>query len=255
MIINIKSDETRFLSEIKNHSDALSCRVYSLYLSYGCKYSFADFWYQTNENDDVTAFISRYYQAYTVSLLNNADLSEISVFLNIMSDAVSVLYNGDNNLDLCCKTFDVGYIMEYVGVTDYKSQKIITPNIKNSYRLLKECKSDSFLVPDYDSFCIDVSHRIRHNTGRIYGIERNTGLVSFAMTTAECDKCAVLGAVCTHPDFRKNGYGKILVKHFSNELKAEEKSVFILRNESLNELFYLNCGYQNCGKWTECYFI
>ena len=65
-----------------------------------------------------------------------------------------------------------------------------------TYELITRCSGENFIPPSFDDFYVDVNHKLRHNTMRLYGINCSDKLVSVAMTVAESDDGAVLGAVC-----------------------------------------------------------
>ena len=109
-------------------------------------------------------------------------------------------------------------------------------------------------TPIFDDFYVDVNHKLRHNATRMYGVYDGTKLVAMAMTVAESNNGAVLGAVSCHPDYRKHGYGSTVVKYISNRLIAENKTVYLHRAKNANQSFYNNLGFEQCGSWQEYYF-
>ena len=104
------------------------------------------------------------------------------------------------------------------------------------------------------NFYVDVNHKLRHNAIRIASINSNNKLAAVAMTVAESDNGAVLGAVSCDPEYRKHGYGSSIVKYISNRLIEENKAVFLHRAKNANVSFYNNLGFVETDKWREYFF-
>lgn len=230
------------------------CRIYSLYKCYDYNLPFVDFWLQVKDNVCVSA-IGRLGTQFIVQLTDLSDLEEISSFLRV-AGATSVLCDNKYTLELYPQNDNTGAILKFFGEPyeieeDYQ---ICIPTIKEAYELLVLCKEEGFEAPDYESFNLDVSHKLRHNAIRLVGLRENGILKSVAMTVAETENDAVLGAVASHPDCRQKGYGSFLVKSLTNKLLEENKSIYLHRAIDKNISFYSNLGYKVQGKWCEYYF-
>ena len=96
-----------------------------------------------------------------------------------------------------------------------------------------------------------MNHKLRHNAARICGIEHDGKLAALAMTVAESDDGAVLGAVACAQEFRRSGFASAVVKHITNSLISEGKNVFLHRAKNANVSFYSGLGFSECGTWRE----
>ena len=71
------------------------------------------------------------------------------------------------------------------------------------------------------------------------------------MTVSETENAAILGAVATHPDFRRRGLSRELVRTLSSQLNAEGREAYVFSASEANTRFYLNSGFEICAGFTE----
>ncbi len=106
-------------------------------------------------------------------------------------------------------------------------------------------------APPFDSFYVDVSHRMRHGCCRAAGVMADDTVAATAMTTAETETAAVIGAVATLPAYRGRGYASACVTALAAALKREGKRVLLSpKNEAAGRL-YRQLGFTPCGEWGE----
>ena len=104
-------------------------------------------------------------------------------------------------------------------------------------------------LPPFDVWYADVSHRWRHSLCRIQGAMQDGQAVSAAMTTAEDDRAAVIGAVATLPEYRGRGYAGEVVCSLAAALQAAGKTVYLSpKNEHARNL-YRRLGFIPCGRY------
>ncbi len=234
-------DNTR-LSDLRTlicEKNIYACKIACLLESYGLKYDFAEFWVQYVCEKPVTA-VSKFYGDMTVYATAQTDFDELKEFLEITGFS-SVLCEREIFPDSYS-----GIIMEKVFESENPKAEI-NPDLNEVYRLLESCKSDNFEVPSYEDFILDMSHKIRHETAVCVGIREGEKLVATAMTVAQSETCAIIGAVATDKNYRKLGYGKKCVQALCRLLNG--RKIFIMRDESENECFYKSMGFENKGKF------
>lgn len=240
---------------IKNYIDTLSsgnpfgCRIKSLYNTYDYNLPFVDFWVQLIDGEP-TALIARLETAFVLQITDDADMDELSAFMRV-SGAVTIIVDDNYQLEIGLdKT--IGPILKSDSIMENESLFDITePTVKEAYCVISKCVSKNFAVPSYESFALDVSHRLSKKTLRIYGIKENETLASCIMTLAESDDSAVLGALATDPSYRRTGFGTFLIKYINNVLVEEKKSVFLHRAPDENIEFYNKLGFEHFGTWAE----
>lgn len=249
-MISYVYDNNLFMLEnfLNGQKNIYACRISCLLKSYGLNYDFASFHIQTDDSGNVTAAFGKYYSDMTLCLTENSDTGELSEFIS---------FSGFSSL-LCGKTLPIVNTYESGTVMELKvsaTEQILpqgtvfdfSPPLKDLWTLLKSCEGEDFAVPEYEDFLIDTSHKLRHDTAHCIAAKSGKQFISAAMTVAESDYCAVIGAVATDKNFRKCGSGSACVAELCGRLR--NKTVFIMRDENKNEKFYASLGFENTGKF------
>lgn len=236
--------------DILSKGDPFGCRIKSLYVTYSANLPFVDYWIQIIDNRCVS-LIARLESTFILRLSDYSDLEEISSFLRV-AGASSIICNAKYKLivDMNKKT---GPILVCNTLFEYSDEyKVAQPGIREVHNLICQCESDNFNVPSYENFALDVAHKLKSNTIRLYAVkDENLGIKSCVMTLAESDDCAVLGALATAPDSRNCGLGSFLIKYISNKLLNEGKLVFLHRAPTENIEFYNKIGFKFYSNWSE----
>ena len=73
-------------------------------------------------------------------------------------------------------------------------------------------------------------------------------ILASGILSSVTDKGAVLTAVRTQPEFRRMGYGSMLVRRLVSDCKG---TVYLMREQGRNEQFYLQNGFINQGLWRQ----
>ncbi len=240
--------------DIKNYIDVLAvnnpfgCRIKALYNTYDYSLAFVDFWVQLS-NEIPVSLIGRLETSFVLMLTDNSDLEEISAFIRV-SGAGNVICDGKYELNCNMKRIEGPIFYSGSLMENERSFNVFNPHIKDVYNLISKYRSDNFNVPPYESFALDVAHKLSKNTLRIYGIG-DSQLISCIMTLAETEDSAVLGALATDPDFKRQGHGAFLIKYINNVLVKEGKTVFLHRAPNENAEFYNKLGFSEFGTWAE----
>ncbi len=220
--------------------DPWACRIRCLYDSYSSYDSIARFYLQRNEKDS-TAVLSEYGGSITVYAKKSADIDEIRSFINLRGCG-----SVQGNADQLCK--NGGIILKLSDRQKlYRSDRpdieycMSEPDYKGIYKLMCRCEDKDFTAPSYEDFVVELSHRHRHSTAKFCCIISDDKIVSFSMTSALSDSCAVIGSVCTLPSYRKKGYaGKCISKLIKS---LDKREIFVIRPVNKNESFYSKLGF------------
>lgn len=226
--------------------DPFGCKIASLAQAYGLETAFAGFWLQTEENK-TTAALSRLDDAAVLFAPGEADWEEWERFLTMLG--VSVLQCGMNAPFLPGWKTREGAVLKLTAPLWAKREP--EPGLREVYRLLKSCDSPDFRAPPSEQFYVDMSHRVRHRAARVRGAWEEGTLAACALTIAETETAALLGAVAACPDKRRKGCGSRAVRQLCGELLQENKEIFLFRAEAENEAFYEGLGFSPCGRWRE----
>ncbi|MCH5315514.1 MAG: GNAT family N-acetyltransferase [Eubacterium sp.] len=219
-------------------NDLYSVRIKSLLLAYGTKYDFAAFYCQYI-NNEITAIISKLDGDYTISALDNSDVSEIEEFLSALGFS-SVLCDSKLHFNF---DFTEGIVMSGLKKPEIFSQSAVI----NEYpRLMDLFNFADYDKSDFESWYVDISHRIRHGCAKAYTLCINDEIISSAVYSSIYNNDAVLSAVKTEPSYRRMGYASSLISYMHCDIKG---TVFLMRDVNRNEDFYKKLGFENSGKW------
>ena len=251
-MIKIIDDEFTLFDEFKSFCklNSFGTRIYSHFLCYGYSFDFVDFWVQLNENNSITAAFCRLDGDFVVSLCGESDKEEVSAFLSFQ-DKLSITFDEvyAEWLDLEIENHSSGDVLVYKGNdSNTPLYDIVTPEIKEYHNLLLTCKSEDFFVPEYMTFLSDVSRRQQRSLCDIYGVRVDETLASCAMTVSYTDFSTIIGAVATHPNHRKHGYGGCIVKALAEKSK-QRGTVYIYTTIVKNTEFYKTLGFEVTGRW------
>ena len=197
-------------------------RIQSLYRSYGTNFDFLRFYCQIID-DQVPAVMSIMDGNATI-VSNNADYDEIIDFLAVIG--AKTVYS-ESKLPL--EIVEYGYVVNK-SVVPIKA-KLNECKLSSVYDIM----STSFLLPDFDTWYPDMSHRIRHN-GAV-AISNSIG----AAIGLKGDNCALISGICINKNERKKGQGSQLLQELVENLSSSEIYALVDINGPIE--FYTKNGF------------
>lgn len=221
--------------------DLFSVRILALAESYGCGYAFARFYVQKTDAGFITAILSFLDHDCTLSLTEKADRLELVSFLQAMGFS-SLLCPSSFEMD---GTYTQGAVMESRRRYDVQSGLAVFdsyPELMDLYNFIDYDKQN------FESWYVDLSHRIRHGGAKAMTLQLNGIIVASGILSSVTAQGAVLSAVRTKPEFRRMGYGSMLVRKLVAEAVG---TVYLMREQGRNEAFYLQNGFINNGQWRQ----
>lgn len=219
-------------------SDIYTIRILSLLKSYGTKYNFATFYRQVIDGR-ITALMSRLDNDFTLSVADGFDNEEIVRFLCVTG--YSSLLCSDK--PLLSSRYEEGIVMKCDKMHESLMQGVTIdeyPKLMDLYNFV------DYEGQDFKAWYVDISHRVRHKTAKAYTLNVDGEIISSGILSSIFDSSAILTAVRTSDDFRRMGYGSMLVSHIVSDVKG---TVYIMRDKELNEAFYTKLGFENIGIW------
>lgn len=223
-------------------ADPFLTRILSLYQCYGEGYDFVSFWVQDTAVP-CAALVSRFEDKFSLYLTHDADPDEIAAFVQFQG-AGSCLFNAAYALPLDGVRHAIsGQVLVYEGEDVMIQGAVTDPDFRQLYELISSCGSDTFIVPPYLMFVSDLTRR--RNSGKLSAaaFEEGGRLISCALTVSQTDSAAILGAVATHPDCRRRGLSRRLVRGLATCLRAQRKRVYVLSAVPANTQFYQRSGF------------
>ncbi len=136
----------------------------------------------------------------------------------------------------------------YIYTGDYNGEIITDLSeelYRKSYSLISRNIPGSFSATDeaYLSFLSDFTFRHRRNSARIKGCTEDGDVLSCALTSAETASAAIISGVASDIGSRKKGLGKKTVLSLAQELKSENKTVYVIALNEKAEGFYEHIGF------------
>lgn len=231
--------DEHFCPGIYGKKDIFSVKIFSLFQAYGTKYPFIRFYAQKSSNE-ITAVICILDNDITLSYIRNkADIDELTEFVNVMG--FSTLLCDDNFV--INREYDNGIVMssarkieipcDYIEVDEY-------PYLFDLFNFV------DYGDVDFESWYVDISHRIRHGCAKAVTLNVDGEIISSAIFSSIYENDAVLTAVQTKPKFRKSGYASALVSSMCCDVTG---TVFLMRESDKNKSFYKKLFFDNIGKW------
>lgn len=242
MLFLFTSDKEKYLNEFMHrYSSVFAVKIFTLYKCHIGEVT--DIWVQIISGKP-TALVSDCVGYVTLSLTDNADLKEIAEFVRLIGykeisfESRFKLFNNNKS----------GTIMKLSEPKIFLKPdefEVKENELKQAYTVLKQCSSKSFNVPDFESFYLDMSHKIRHGGGYSVTLFNNEGVAAAtASAVFKCDYGAVIGAVAVLPQYRRNGLGScsvsLLVKHLIEE---NIKKIYLQCTDDNNIKFYEKLGF------------
>ena len=183
----------------------------------------------------MTAVLSYLDRDCTLSLTENADREELTAFFAAMGYG-TLLCTADFCMD---RPYREGPMMQSVRRYDVQSGMAVFDSYPKLMDLYNFIDYDS---QDFESWYVDLSHRIRHGGAKALTLRMDGMILASGILSSVTDKGAVLTAVRTQPEFRRMGYGSMLVRRLVADCKG---TVYLMRELGRNEQFYLQNGFIN----------
>jgi predicted GNAT family acetyltransferase len=110
-------------------------------------------------------------------------------------------------------------------------------------------------VPDYLVFLSDVTFRNNRGKLTVAATAVDGELASSVMTVSETENAVILGAVATHPDYRKRGLSREIARTVATRLRRQGKRVYVLSASEANTRFYQHSGFGIVAGFREVFYI
>lgn len=199
--------------------------IYTNFLTYGIACNDALFWYSEDENGNINAVCSLSDGVFLASTEDGSLHDEIELFAKI-AGAEKVSYS------------TAEYVLKYSGGKIHTAEDITGENVKDAFDVVFE--KDENRKAYFSRWFVDVSHKIRHNLIHGKCIYKDGKCVSVAFTSGETDSIAVISAVATLENYRKQGNGEKAVLSLAQSL---HKDVFLMADNKKTARWYERIGF------------
>ncbi|BCB05353.1 GNAT family N-acetyltransferase [Bacillus sp. KH172YL63] len=93
-------------------------------------------------------------------------------------------------------------------------------------------------------------HSMEAGVSRSYYVEKDGMFVSSASTTAENSLSAMIVAVCTHPEYKKQGYATDCMTKLCRDVLEEGKELCLFYDNPEAGKIYKRIGFKDIGYWS-----
>ncbi len=179
----------------------------------------------------------------------SADTEEMRLFLT-MDPSVTAVRTDAKTAKLLAKEWGTTPCCEAVMTAplhadaDARAQDV---PLRDMYRVLHEGFGNT--MPPFDVWYADAHHRFRRDLCRAVAVYEEGTPVAVAMTVAECETAALIGAVATLPSARGKGYASACVLTLSHHLQQLGKTVFLSPKNPYAHALYKRIGFTVVGEW------
>ncbi len=224
-------------------TEEAAIRIASLYSVYGRHTRFLRFF--SDGQGRVASLMDGTACVYAPSGLN----TEWEYFLQMDPSIVTVRCEGSNGRALAtawnspCK---IGRCLSYTEKDPGAQEVGEELQAKPLYALLASQFAD---FPAFESWYVDISHRLRHGHCRLAVIERDNKPVSTAMTVAETSFAVLLGSVATDPAWRCHGFAGKCLKSLIH--RTYGKKIMIAAATDYAAALYEKYGFVSAGEWAQ----
>lgn len=226
-------------------------RILGLYAAYGLQQTFVRFWC-AEEQDKISAWVSLLDGAAVLAVVTDDEelLAEIALFFTMQPEVHTIRTSEQAGRALMAAggwLMEAGAVMtpgEHLPVPEKQPQNL---SPRQAYPLLASCFDTG--VPPFEAWYVDVSHRLRHGYCRLIGFMDHDEPIACAMTTAECERAALIGAVATLPAGRGQGYASANVLTLAHQLRGEGKTALLSPKNPAAQTLYARIGFTVCGQW------
>ena len=231
------------------HSPAktvFAVRIQSLIRAYGKYHNLLDIWYQ-NDNNKITAYLLKYGSEMIADIIAECGIDELINFCRMAGAKV-----------LLCKDISAGgyrgKVMQLKSLqnNNYDDKILQKVDLREYYHLLKSNQSEKFVVPDFEDFYVDLHHRLRKGCAEITGVYFQEKLVSGCIASAISGNSAIISAVSTLPEYKRQGFGTKAVYGLCQSLKNKGvDNIYLQRDKNENEKFYRNLGFEDISEFVQ----
>lgn len=241
-----KVDLNRLVSFCRSYP--LGTRIECNLTAYGFEREFLKVWMNVDENC-IKAVVSSFFGAVTVCAADDADFSEIAEFItmygctSVCTESSAAKKMGfENTVDKKMYVFKNTHEFSEVGVCRDEE-------LKSAYDLISSSIPDSFSSDRqaYLSWLSDFTFRRSRSLARIKAVCDCSKVISCAMTAAESEVGAIISGVACNSTQRGKGLGKNTVLTLANELKSENKQVYVIALNDSAGSFYEKIGFEQCS--------
>lgn len=223
----------------------LGTRILCQIKAYGFDRDFLNVWLCYDDEVKTVGVISKFEDSITLIYSSDDGAEEVKTFLDMIGfSSLCCTYETAHYLGYCESLTKKAYAFSGECIGEKLSD--LSENFyRECYSLISKNIPDSFSDTEeaYLSFLSDFMFRQRRGLARIKGYTEDGKVLSCALTSAETENSAIISGVACEITSRKTGLGKRTVLSLAEELKSENKEVYVIALNEKAEGFYEHIGF------------
>lgn len=255
----IECNNIKDVNEVEKYIGNEYYKCLYLYLDlkkYGMDKTFVKTWIQ-KKNDDITSVILMYYNGMHIFSLNyDYDLKELSIFINnkkptMICGEKRTIEDIYQFLDINNYNIETGFVRKLNNLKLNDRTEVKNADEADFRKIAKLLYEDEDLGSSYelDALTEQLLDRNKQGYARNYVIRDSNNVIAHAGTGAENEKVAMLGYVITDPLYRGKGLAKKVCTAVCEDLRKENKDVFLINYSTESTALYDKLGFEQCCEW------
>ena len=212
-------------------------KIRALLLSYGTQYDFCRFFY--SDCFVLGEMNGSYVVSEIVKEVSNSAIEELTDFFafNGFTEIFCSESLGKRLSEFLHRSSKIVNLMHFNSITTYVSESYIdnNPPLEDVFNILK-----SVFDIDYETWYVDMSHRIRHNVAKVRKLNNSVLVVQYDINGE-----VLLSQIATSPEFQNKGNASMLIKAVCAELS--DRDIFIICEDKLMP-FYRKIGFDKISE-------
>lgn len=257
MMIRLKENERQDVIDFLSRNYIKNIYLYIDILMYGLNNDYIKIWVQRN-NKSTKKIVLKYYDSFQL-YVDDPESSDFNDIYKLVLEHRPTVISGEAGV--ICKLFNYveqfytatyGKVLIQSNIVKHTNNDLVeTAGINDMEEIANLICSDQGIGAHYQPLQLkeQLISRYKDRTGRNFVIRDNGRIIAHYGTYAEAPGLAVTGGLIILPEYRGNGYAKLLRSHIVNELIKENKDTFAYSNkEYVIDMFY-KLGAKKCSEY------
>lgn len=259
MIIKCDKKDIEKIFEYIDNDYGKCLYLYIDLIKYGLENKNFKIWIQYNDENEICALISEYYngiQIYSKSYDLNGE--EIAIFLKEKNPTgISGMKKSIDEIREFLPEFEeeIGGVGELIELKYPPNPNAYSAPMEELDEITKVISEDENIGKPYgyDSLYKQFCERKKDKFGRNFILrdEKTNEIICHAATYAELPKLGIISGVLTPPKYRGKGYSKQTLAALCGELKSEGKEIFSYFYTPPAIKMHYGIGFEKIGDWAK----
>ncbi|MED1060179.1 GNAT family N-acetyltransferase [Bacillus mycoides] len=252
-----QNDHEQVLSFLKEEA-AMNLFIIGDIEAFGYDTAFQELWGTFKENGTLKSILLRFHDAFIpyskedfvtsdyealLSVYKPLKLSGKSTIVERFETAPSIQLGAKNEMYFC-------ECLDDNNLPSTPVQETIKHATLDDVERIMKLRSNIAEFPTANESEKILRQALETNTGRTYYIEKDGAIIASASTSAENSLSAMIVGVCTHPNYRGNGYASLILQKMIQDFTKEGRTLCLFYNNPAAGRIYKRLGFKDIGMWT-----